>query len=77
MSASGRSGSLDIFAILCYAVFSVPCSLVVTSWERADLLALLCFLVFLSLSQLVFRPGQLWYLIVLIPDLYLPLYFQK
>ena len=27
---------------LCYAVLSVLCSLVVTCWERADLLALLC-----------------------------------
>ena len=28
---------------LCYAVLSVPCSLVITCWESADLLALLCF----------------------------------
>ena len=27
---------------LCYAVFSVPCSLVITFLKRADLLALLC-----------------------------------
>ena len=27
---------------LCYAVLSVPYSLVVTCWERADLLVLLC-----------------------------------
>ena len=27
---------------LCYAVLSVPCSLAVTCWERADLLAVLC-----------------------------------
>ena len=44
---------------LYYAVLSVSCSLVITSCERADLLALLrgvwwCF-VFLSLSHVVFR----------------------
>ena len=27
---------------LCYAVLSAPCILVITCWERADLLALLC-----------------------------------
>ena len=33
------------FYVLClpfYAVLSVPCTLVITCWERADLLALLC-----------------------------------
>ena len=38
---------------LCYADLSVPCNLVITCWERAELLALLCvgvFLVFLSFS---------------------------
>ena len=40
---------------VCHTVLSVPCSLVVTCWERADLLALLyvMFLVFLSLSDIV------------------------
>ena len=27
---------------LCYAALFVPCSLVITCWDRADLLALLC-----------------------------------
>ena len=27
---------------VCFAVVSVPCSLVVTCWERADLLAVVC-----------------------------------
>ena len=42
---------------LCCAVLSVPCSLVVTCWERADLLALLCVVLYcvLSLSHTVFR----------------------
>ena len=41
---------------LFYAVLSVPCSLVITCWERADLLALLCveFSCVLSLFQIVF-----------------------
>ena len=28
-----------LHVLVCYAVVSVPCSLVVTCWERADLLA--------------------------------------
>ena len=39
---------------VCWAVVSVPCSLVVTCWERADLLAVV-YVVFscvLSLSQM-------------------------
>ena len=54
---------------LCYAVLSVPCSIVITCWDRADLLALLCvvFLVFLSFSHAVFwvRCGTwlYWFLI--------------
>ena len=39
----GESILLFVFSVcVCYAVFSVSCSLVVTCWERADLLALLC-----------------------------------
>ena len=58
-------------------VFTVPCSLVITGWERADLLALplvfdisLCFVSFPYGGS-----GQVWYLIVSIPDLCLLLYF--
>ena len=45
------------FFFLCYAVLSVPCGIVVTCREMADLLALLCvgFSYVLSLSQLVFQ----------------------
>ena len=60
---------------VCHAVLSVPCSLVVTCWERADLLALL-YMMF-SCAFVTFQYGVLgrvWYLIVLIPDLCLPLY---
>ena len=63
---------------LCYTVVSVPCSLVITCLEGADLLAflLVVFYVFLLLSPYCV-PGQVWYLIVLIPDLFLPLYFHQ
>ena len=50
--------SVLIFALcLCYIVLSAPCSLVVTCWERADLLTLLCvvFSCVLSLSHMVSR----------------------
>ena len=51
---------------LCYAVMSVPCSLVITCWESADLLALLCVMdvscIFVTVSYGV--PGQVWYMIV-------------
>ena len=49
---------------------SVHCSLVVTCWKRAGLLALLYVMfsaVFVTFTCGV--PGQLWYLIVSIPDL--------
>ena len=49
---------MDHFCYLfcvCHAFLSVQCSIVVTCWERANLLALLCviFVVFLSLSHVV------------------------
>ena len=36
---------------LCYAVLSVSCNLVITCWEKADLLAILC-VMFLLLSHM-------------------------
>ena len=44
------------------AVMSVPCSLVVTCWEKADLLAVACvvFPCVLSLSQMCPGPHQSW-----------------
>ena len=47
---------------------AIHCSLVITCWERADLLALLC--VVYPCVYVVFPngvPGQVWYLIVSIP----------
>ena len=43
---------LFLFCVcLWHTVLSVPCSLVVTCWERADLLALLCVMFFLCLCH--------------------------
>ena len=47
---------LSVFHVyLCYAVLSVPCSIVVTCWERFDLLALLC--IVFSCSLVTFSYG--------------------
>ena len=62
---------------LCHTVLSVPCRRVVTYWERADLLTLLC--VKLSCDFVTFQYdvlSQMWYIIVLIPDLCLLLNFD-
>ena len=53
------------------------CSIVITCWERADILAHLCVLfscVFVTLTYGV--SGHVWYLIVSIPDHCLLLYFK-
>ena len=64
-------GSFLIFMFgACHAFLSVHCSLVVTCWERAGLLVLLCAMflcVFVAFQCDVL--GQVWYLIVSIPDL--------
>ena len=55
---------------LCHTVVSVPRSFVVTCCEMADLLALFCLLfscVFVTFPYGTL--GQVWYLIVSIPDL--------
>ena len=59
-------GSFVLFmSCVCHTFTSVHCCLVVTCWERADLLALVCdvYCVFVTF------PCQVWYLIVLFPDL--------
>ena len=73
-------GSFLLFVFhVCHAVLSVPSGLVVTCWERADLLALLC--VVFSCVFVTFPYGFLgqvwWYLIVLILDLCLLPYFYS
>ena len=54
--------------VSCHTVLFVPCSLLVTCWERTDLLAILYvmfFCVFVTVPYDVL--GQVWYLIVWIP----------
>ena len=61
---------------VCHAFLSVLCSLVVTCWESACLLSLLCVMfscVFITFPCRVL--GQVWYLIVSISDLCLLSYF--
>ena len=64
-------GSFLLFIFrVCHAFLYVHCSLVVTCWERSGLLALLYvmfYCVFVTFPCGVLR--QVWFLIVLIPDL--------
>ena len=63
---------------VCHAFLSDQCSLVVTCWERANLLALLCVMLYcVFVSFPCGFLGQVWYLIVSIPDLYLLTYFNQ
>ena len=58
------------FLLVCYTFLSVPCSLVVTCWERADLLVLLYVMILCVFFTCPYGVlGQVLYLIVLIPDL--------
>ena len=61
---------------VCHAFASVHCCLVVTCWKRADLLALVCVFnsVFVTFPCGIL--GQVWYLIVSIPDLCHISYFK-
>ena len=67
-----------MFFVSCvsHAFASVNCCLVVTSWERADLLALVGDVYCIFVTFLCGILGQVWYLIVLFPDLCLLSYFQ-
>ena len=67
---------MDQFGV-CHAVLSVHCNIVVTCWESANLLALLY--VMFSYVFVTFpcgTLGQVWYLIVSIPDLCLLTYIS-
>ena len=55
---------------------SVPCSLVVICWERADLLAPLCVIISCVFVTFPYVLGQVWYLFVSIPDRCLLPYFE-
>ena len=50
---------------------------VVTCWERADLLALICGVYCEFVTFPIGILGQVWYLIVLIPDLCTLTYFKS
>ena len=65
------------FRFVCHTVLSIPCSLVVTCWVSADVLALLCVMfpcVFVTSQNGVL--GR-WYLNVLISDICLLPYFKR
>ena len=63
---------------ICHAFLSVYCNLVVTCWERAKLLAFLCVMFYcVFVTFLCGVLGQVWYLIVSIPDLCLLTYFSQ
>ena len=71
---------MDLLCLFCL-VFAMPlCAsvymcLVVTSWEKADLLALVCGVLVLVCYFPIGILGQVWYLIVSIPDLCTLTYF--
>ena len=54
---------------VCHAFVSVQCCLVITYWEKADLLALVCGVKLCFVTIPCGILGQVWYLIVSIPDL--------
>ena len=60
-----------------HAFVSVHCWLMVTSWERADLLALVVMFYCVFVTFPCGIQGQVWYLIVSIPDLCHLSYFEK
>ena len=68
---------VDLFYLYLFfhIVLSASCSLVVTCRERADLLALQYVTLFITFPYGVL--GQVWYLIVSIPDHYLPPFYRK
>ena len=59
-----------------HAFASVHCCLVVSYWERADLLALVGNLYYIFVAFPCGILGQVWYLIVSFPDLCLLSYFN-
>ena len=64
-----------VFAMsLCLSVYMC---FVVTCWERADLLALVCGLLLCVCHFPIGILGQIWYLIVSIPDLCTLTYFYQ
>ena len=65
----------SVLYLLCLCARLFICAFVVTCWERADLLALVCGVQLWVCYFPIGILGQLWYLIVSIPDLYTLTYF--
>ena len=61
---------------VCHAFASVHCCLVVTCWERTDLLALVCDVSCVFVTFPCGILGLLWYMIVSFPDLCRLSYFD-
>ena len=71
---------MDFFFCLVFAMplyTSVNMCLVVTCWERADFLALVCGVLLYFCYFYIGILGQVWYLIVSIPDHCTLTYFHK
>ena len=68
-------GILFVICVSCHVLLSVSCSLVVTCSEIANLLALV-YVMFFFATFLYWGLGQVWYLIVWIPDLCLLPHFS-
>ena len=66
----------SVLCLICLCALLVFLCLVVTSWEMADLLALVCGVLQLVCHFPIGILGQVWYLIVSIPDLCTLTYIQ-
>ena len=61
---------LFVFLVCCIFLY-IHCSLVVTCWERAEILTLLCVMFYYVFDTFPCGvPGQVWCLIVLFPLVY-------
>ena len=72
---------MDHLCYFCLVLVIISCAsvykcLVVTGWERADLLALVCDVKLCSCHFPIGNLGQMWCLIVSIPDLCPLSYFK-
>ena len=66
------SAVLYVSCLFCYSVLSVPCSLVITCWEK-----LTCVMFSFLVTFPYGVPGKVWYLVVSIPNLRLLPYFNS
>ena len=78
----GGNSFVDLLCFICLVLVMPLCSsvylcLVVTCWERADLLTLVCCVQLWVCHFPIGNLGQVWYLIVSIPDLCTLSYFHS